>query len=175
MTQTQAERPRHRSVFAAFKIGIRSYESKLNDCGKINCQRCGGDGPRHASHGPYWYLCFPRKNKWYRIYLGKELDTTKFITADGNLDWEALRRRKSVRQATRLTNAETDPTPDMHPDTPPGLHSPSPPPPLKIPDRTGDPSVDPPRPSVPVFNMPDKPHAKALFSKIRGMIKPRTP
>jgi len=82
------------NLVTSFKVKNRTYERRLVDCGKSNCQRCGGDDTRKPSHGPYWYLCIARKSKWYRVYLGKELDTGRFIKADGRIDWEAIRHRK---------------------------------------------------------------------------------
>jgi len=91
--------PHDPATLTIFKQGGRTYESRLNDCGKINCQKCGGDGTRAPSHGPYWYLCVNMRGKWVRIYLGKELDTKKYVTPEGQIDWEALKEFR-VRKTT---------------------------------------------------------------------------
>jgi len=93
--------PRHNPVLATLRQGGRTYEQRLNDCGKANCRKCGGDGARQASHGPYWYLCVLLRHKWVRIYLGKELDTARFVDATGEVDWEAVKAWK-VRKATTV-------------------------------------------------------------------------
>ncbi|MBA7695814.1 hypothetical protein ES703_104453 [subsurface metagenome] len=90
----------------AFSIGSRHYEQRFNDCGKINCNKCGGSGPRHPSHGPYWYLCVLAKGAWRRIYLGKELDTTRFVNDDGTIDWAAVKQKRILKTYTEQTNVE---------------------------------------------------------------------
>lgn len=82
-----------------FKEGHRTYERRYVDCGKDNCQRCNRPGGRLPSHGPYWYLCVPRKGKWFRIYLGKQLDTTKFVDKNGNIEWDLVKHAKARRAA----------------------------------------------------------------------------
>lgn len=72
-----------KAVVESFKFKDRIYELRLNACGKTNCATCSGNLPRH---GPYWYLCVPWSGKWRRIYIGKDLDTTKFICPDGSVD-----------------------------------------------------------------------------------------
>lgn len=91
------------AIVSAFQTNGRHYESRLVNCGKVNCQKCGGSGPRHPSHGPYWYLCITHNGRWYRIYLGKDLDTTRFVTDRGNVDWPAIRAK---RNSKRLQPAE---------------------------------------------------------------------
>lgn len=71
-----------KAVVESFKFQDRVYELRLNSCGKQNCRTCSGREPRH---GPYWYLCVPWGGKWRRIYLGKDLDTTKYIGPDGKV------------------------------------------------------------------------------------------
>lgn len=90
----------------AFSIGSRHYEQRYNDCGKKNCRKCGGSGPRRPSHGPYWYLCVLAKGAWRRIYLGKELDTTRFVGEDGKVDWQQVKEKRILKTYTEETNTE---------------------------------------------------------------------
>lgn len=76
-----------KAVVESFKFKNRVYELRLNACGKKNCSTCQGNIPRH---GPYWYLCIPWGGKWRRIYIGKELDTTKFIGPNGKIDMDKM-------------------------------------------------------------------------------------
>ena len=39
--------------------------------------------------------------RWQRIYLGKNLDTTKYITANDEIDWEAVKAFRA-RKCTTL-------------------------------------------------------------------------
>ena len=71
-----------KAVVESFKFKGRVYELRLNSCGKQNCHTCLGNIPKH---GPYWYLCVPWGGKWRRIYIGKDLDTTKYIEPDGKV------------------------------------------------------------------------------------------
>jgi len=81
-------------------LGMRTYELKYVYCGKKNCGKCNRASGRYPSHGPYWYLCFFQNGKWHRIYLGKNLDTRKFICADGSINWQQLQeRRRKKHQA----------------------------------------------------------------------------
>lgn len=82
-------------------VADRRYEQRFQQCHKINCSVCNGtispnDQPQ--GHGPYWYLCFTLKGEWKRIYIGKNLDTQKFINADGSLDFAAIEARRTARQ-----------------------------------------------------------------------------
>jgi hypothetical protein len=91
MSEPKSPDSSHNPVLSTFKQAGRTYEQRLTDCGKPNCLRCGGSGPRVASHGPYWYLCVLMNHHWVRIYLGRELDTKRYIAPDGQIDWEALK------------------------------------------------------------------------------------
>lgn len=93
-------------VSGSFTHRGRHYEQRYVDCGKVNCQRCGGAGARHASHGPYWYLCVPRGRRWTRIYIGKELDTTKYIGPGGSVDWSKLHHRRGRVAPDQDTTAD---------------------------------------------------------------------
>lgn len=113
------------ATVAAFSVGSRHYESRLNDCGKVNCRQCGGTGRRHPSHGPYWYLCVMARGSWRRIYLGKELDTTKYVAPDGSIDWAAVRAKRRRKNTVEATNRDVpgqttiyDTIPDPLHDTP---------------------------------------------------------
>jgi len=90
------------SVVASFSAPGRHYEARLNDCGKVNCSKCGGAGRRTPSHGPYWYLCVQSRGQWRRIYLGKELDTARFITSNGRVDWDAIKAARKKKNATAI-------------------------------------------------------------------------
>lgn len=152
---SEPPRPRRTSaVVNALETCNRRYESRLIDCGKIRCSRCGGAGDRHPSHGPYWYLCFTHAGRWHRQYLGKTLDTNRFITSSGNLDMTALlgKRRRSrshpaqdVHDVPGQVNplkcqADSAPLAREHPDPTVDL---DPPDPIPYPDETPPPDPIP--------------------------------
>ena len=89
--------PKSSAVRANFTHEGRVYESRLVLCGKRNCTKCFPPGgmPR-PSHGPYWYLCGQRRGRWSRLYLGRQLDTQKFVAADGSIDWDNAKRPHSI-------------------------------------------------------------------------------
>ncbi|MBA7650698.1 hypothetical protein ES703_58509 [subsurface metagenome] len=91
----------------------RTYEQRYVDCGKLACTRCGGAGARHPSHGPYWYLCVPRRKRWYRVYIGKVLDLGKYVTAAGETDWRQIMHRR-LKRSDPVTRGDS---------SPPGEHS----------------------------------------------------
>lgn len=77
-------------------VGNRTYEYRYNRCGKKNCHVCyhrQADYSGPPGHGPYWYLCVTHRGRWRRLYIGKELDTQKFVLPNGSIDWEAYRNR----------------------------------------------------------------------------------
>jgi hypothetical protein len=88
-------------VVDTVKVGSRTYEQRWNLCGKKTCTVCY---PPHevavgrCGHGPYWYLCLQHGRRWLRLYIGKVLNTERYIKGDGTLDWEMVRREKSDRQ-----------------------------------------------------------------------------
>lgn len=86
------------AVQASFVHEGRTYESRLVNCGKRNCSYCHPPDllPR-PTHGPYWYLCGTRNGRWSRIYLGKNLDTSRYVNDDGSIDWEHAKRPHSTR------------------------------------------------------------------------------
>lgn len=86
------------ATVTTFKDGIATYEQKYVDCGKDNCGSCNTSTGRYPSHGPYWYLCVPKNGKWYRIYLGKHCDTTRFRRADGSINWQEVQERRRRKQ-----------------------------------------------------------------------------
>jgi len=104
MTPQQPTPGSTQATVAAFEVAGRHYEARLNDCGKINCRKCGGAGRRHPSHGPYWYLCVMSRGSWRRIYLGKDLDTTKYVDPTGHIDWAAVRNKRARKNTTEATN-----------------------------------------------------------------------
>lgn len=80
-------------------VGIRTYECRYNRCGKKNCRVCYHRSPEYCGppgHGPYWYLCITQKGRWRRLYIGKELDTAKFIKPDGAVDWTWYKMRRKA-------------------------------------------------------------------------------
>lgn len=88
--------PNRSCLVDSFRQGRRHYEHRLVNCGKQNCGNCNPPGKTSApSHGPYWYLCAQRRGRWRRVYLGKNLDTTRYIDKDGFVDWDALARRRA--------------------------------------------------------------------------------
>jgi hypothetical protein len=88
------------AIISTFKQGNRTYEQRLNDCGKLACRKCGGPDRRKPSHGPYWYLCISIRRSWTRLYLGKECDTTRFVDAAGGIDWEAVKEHRARKMST---------------------------------------------------------------------------
>lgn len=88
-----------------FLIEGRTYELRYVNCGKKNCTRCNTPNGPVPSHGPYWYLGVPRNKKWFRLYIGKHLDTRKFITKEGRIDWARARHSRV---------ASSDPTLNDH-------------------------------------------------------------
>lgn len=101
-----------------------NYEARYVDCGKKNCTRCSTAPARTASHGPYWYLCWPWRGKWYRTYLGKDLDTKRFRKDDDTLDYQAI--FAAQRNGKAYTVSETPPddpaaSADLHAERPQGV------------------------------------------------------
>jgi len=103
-THRQGEPSANAMVLQVVHVGDRTYEHRLNRCGKRNCTICyppDGSGPVRPGHGPYWYLCLPWRKKWLRIYIGKNLDTARFALPDGSTDWGAIKAYKSDRSRAR--------------------------------------------------------------------------
>lgn len=95
MKATNSPRGQSPIIAESFHVGWRTYELRWVNCGKTNCHKCNTTTGSYASHGPYWYLCVPRKKKWFRIYIGKELDTTRHIASDGSIDWASVRAKRA--------------------------------------------------------------------------------
>lgn len=99
-------------VVATLHVGTRLYEQRMNRCGKTNCRVCGpreSESDRRPGHGPYWYLCVTRGSKWVRVYIGRELDTQRFVGKDGQVDWGQIRALRKEREERRCRHkAETD-------------------------------------------------------------------
>lgn len=96
-------------IVQAIDVGGRHYECRLNRCGKRGCRVCDsaiappGKAP---GHGPYWYLVAQSRGKTRRLYIGKELDTSKYVTPGGFIDWHGYRNRgKKVEEATNDPSA----------------------------------------------------------------------
>jgi len=83
------------ATISRFTDNGRVYERSIVDCGKANCSRCNSPAGRRPSHGPYWYLCATHGGAWRRVYLGRILDTSRFIAPDGSVDWLAVSNRHS--------------------------------------------------------------------------------
>ena len=80
----------------------RVYELRYVRCGRLNCHTCFNRGVSYCGppgHGPYWYLCATRKGRTVQIYIGKILDTSKYMTPEGDIDWAAYRYR-TKKEAT---------------------------------------------------------------------------
>jgi len=74
----------------------RTYELRYVRCGKTTCHTCYNRGANFAGppgHGPYWYLCATRKGRTVQMYVGKTLDTAKWMTPAGEIDWAAYNAR----------------------------------------------------------------------------------
>lgn len=83
------------------KCGCRIYELRLNRCGKPKCRVCyppGGAGDGMPGHGPYWYMQVTQGALFRRFYIGKDLDTSKYVNADGQPDWAEYLRTKQARR-----------------------------------------------------------------------------
>jgi hypothetical protein len=90
-------------------VGARTYEQRRNRCGRRNCRTCygpPGDQGRRPGHGPYWYLILSTRRGIRRVYIGKNLDTARFINPDGSINPQTLAR------------VPTPPPPDKTPDPP---------------------------------------------------------
>lgn len=109
MTNPRAFRPSPQSkmLVTSFITAGRTYEQRFTRCHKLNCTICfptTQPWPNTVGHGPYWYLCFHHGKGWTRIYLGKVLDTNRFILADGSIDFEAIlaaRERRALKIVLR--------------------------------------------------------------------------
>lgn len=134
-------------VTAAFRAQGRSYEQRRVNCGKPNCGKCnppGGDS--RPSHGPYWYLCVRRNHRWRRVYLGKELDTQKYIDNDGNVDFDQICHRRPKGTPGEGMSAVEPGQRDMLDDAPGVVLDPDAPVPAPAPDDTNAlPPADAPR------------------------------
>lgn len=86
-------------VVVSFKVNNRTYERTFVDCGKKGCSRCQGPHGRKASHGPYWYMCASKNGKWRRIYIGFNLDTSRYINPNGSIDWNLIAGRPTESKA----------------------------------------------------------------------------
>ncbi len=92
-----------------FKDRGVTYEQRFVDCNKKNCSRCNGSRGAVLGHGPYWYFCVTIRSKWYRIYLGKDLDTARFRLKDGTIDWTTVHHRRKQRKRQPVTEDHTPP------------------------------------------------------------------
>lgn len=100
--------PGKRTVRTIKERGV-VYEQRFNTCGKKNCARCNGTAETVLGHGPYWYFCITLRGKWFRIYMGKNLDTSKYRDAEGEPDWNAIRARRKGRRSHPATEDHTPP------------------------------------------------------------------
>jgi len=93
-TKTPLFEARKDPIVGSFDDGPVRYERRLTNCGKTNCSTCHVGGVKLVAHGPYWYLCTRTRAGWTRIYIGRELDTTKYRTKDKRVDWQALMQKR---------------------------------------------------------------------------------
>lgn len=106
-------------IVRTIPVANRTYEQRFNLCHRKNCHTCYGRQPDYAGppgHGPYWYLCVTIRHRWTRIYIGKELDTTKYVLPDGSIDWATLAQRKKDRLKRTRGAARRRPEPTTNPD-----------------------------------------------------------
>lgn len=86
-------------IVQTLTVGTRSYEQRYQLCHKQNCRVCyGPDKPVGIppGHGPYWYLVLMKGTKRVRLYIGKELDTARFVKPGGEIDWAAVAERRKA-------------------------------------------------------------------------------
>ena len=110
MTDSPPTHVRANPEVTRFREGPRVYERRYVDCGKANCSKCSSDHGRYPSHGPYWYLCATFEGKWIRIYLGRDLDSFKFVLPDGNVDWKQIDagRKKPRSSVSRSSSPKSE-------------------------------------------------------------------
>jgi len=82
--------PRTVALVQSIAIDGRRYQERMTRCGKSNCSRCYHLNRSFYGHGPYWYMMVKIDRSWRRVYIGKILDTTKFVDADGRPDLSAI-------------------------------------------------------------------------------------
>jgi len=85
------------STARVLEVGSRTYELRWVCCRKTNCKKCYTPNGWVPSHGPYWYLCYSTARKTHRLYIGKNLNTQKYIGADGRINFGAV---NAVRKRT---------------------------------------------------------------------------
>ena len=91
-------------IVRSVPLKTRRYELRYVECGKPNCRPCtrvNPNSPIPPGHGPYWYLIVTTQGTKRSIYIGKELDTMKFITPEGWIDWDAIKARDRARRDRR--------------------------------------------------------------------------
>lgn len=122
MPKRNSRKPSDLMVLDRIYSGNRIYECRYTRCGKPNCSVCnpGEFNPdRPIGHGPYWYLCARHGKRWRRLYIGKELDTTKHIGPDGEIIFPPRRPRPSrapiASQDTLPGGLPVGPPPDASP------------------------------------------------------------
>lgn len=108
---TRNEPSHARMIVQTVEVGRRWYEQRYQLCHKKNCQVCYGE--HHGidmppGHGPYWYMVTWKWPKRVRIYIGKELDTGRFIQQNGEIDWAAIAARRKARGARKAAVGETE-------------------------------------------------------------------
>jgi hypothetical protein len=95
--------------------GPVEYVLRRTSCRNPRCTTCIDKvtGLRFPAHGPYWYLvayCAPKGKRWI-IYIGKRMDTSKWRTPDGGVDWNAYfgeRIRAKAKKQTKTTYEEAE-------------------------------------------------------------------
>jgi len=97
MSTTGERESDKRMVEQLVHVGKRIYERRFQLCHRANCGTCypqPGARAARPGHGPYWYLLARRGGKLRRIYIGKLLDTARYVLPDGEIDWAAVRARR---------------------------------------------------------------------------------
>ena len=89
-------------VIQSLRCHNRLYELRYNRCGKKTCwcTRTAHHptfiGP--PGHGPYWYLIISSNHRCRRLYVGKELDTSKHIGHEGQILWPTKKTKPTKKE-----------------------------------------------------------------------------
>ena len=94
------------------------YEARWVTCRKVNCSKCHIQGKFIPKHGPYWYMTFTNKGRTRRVYIGLNLDTTKFRHPNGQIDLAKIYSRAKKAPKTTLLNDNPPDQLEVFPDAP---------------------------------------------------------
>jgi len=98
-----------RTVVQTVRGRLGRYDLIYTMCCRKNCKTCYGETRAvdlPMGHGPYWYLTVQVRGVPRRLYIGKVLDTTKYMGPDGRVDWPAIVAAKKARSEARRLAAE---------------------------------------------------------------------